>query len=214
MSLNLLNCDCMELMALTSDKAFDLAIVDPPYFRDYGKEIYPGAEISTTGVRRNRFKSDHWDVPDDRYFEELKRVSKNQIIWGINYFPNQGPGRIIWDKKNDDSNFSHAEIAYCSIHIGVRIFRHMWNGMIRDSEPNLNRIHPTQKPIALYKWLLSKYAKQGDKILDTHLGSGSIAIACHDLGFHLTGCEIDKDYYDAMTERVRVHRQQDLIKFY
>ena len=198
--------DCMELMRETPDKHFDLAIVDPPYFSDYGKQIYPGAAVSTTGVARNRYESKQWNVPNQQYFEELRRVSKNQVIWGINYYPIQfmGSGRIIWDKINDSSSFSKCEIAYCSAHDSVKIFRYRWNGMLQgDMKNKEHRIHPTQKPVRLYNWTLRNYAKPGDTILDTHLGSASSAIACHYAGHHLTGCELDQDYFDAAVERVK-----------
>ncbi len=203
--------DCMEAMKQMPDKAFDLAITDPPYFAEYGKEIYPGAAISTTGIKRHRYESKHWDIPTQEYFNELVRVSNNQIVWGFNYYDVNfmGSGRIIWDKVNDDSSFSKAEIAYCSTHKSVQMFRFMWNGMLQGNMKNKEiRQHPTQKPVALYKWLLKNYAKQGDKIIDTHLGSGSIAIACYDMGFDLTGYEIDKDYYDAAVNRLENHKKQ------
>ena len=206
----------MKMMKEYPDKYFELAIVDPPYFKDYGKEIYPGAAISTTGIKRNRFHSKHWKVPDEKYFKELKRTSIHQIIWGYNYYKieNMGSGRIIWDKINDSSSFSKCEISYCSLHDSVQIFRYMWNGMLQGDMANKEkRIHPTQKPVALYEWLLTKYAKKGDKILDTHMGSGSNAIACHNLGFDLTACELDKDYYDAATKRINFHvAQKQLFK--
>ena len=205
------NSDCMEAIRLFSDNAFDLAIVDSPYFEDYGKEIYPGAAISTTGVKRNRWKSKHWDIPNQEYFKEILRVSVNQIIWGINYYDCKflGSGRIVWDKKNDKSSFSKCEIAYCSFHKRTEIFRFMWNGMLQNNMKEKEiRIHPTQKPVQLYKWLLQNYAKEGDRILDTHLGSGSIAIACYDLGFDLTGYEIDVDYYKAASLRLERHQSQ------
>ena len=131
--IKLYNMDCMLAMKEMPDKAFDLAIVDPPYFEDYGKEIYPGAAVSTTGIARHRWESKHWDVPGDEYFKELFRVSKNQIIWGYNYYfiKNEFSGRIIWDKRNDDSSFSKCEIAFCSLHKRVEIFRHRWNGMLQ-----------------------------------------------------------------------------------
>lgn len=208
------NADCMDGLRQFDDNDFDLAIVDPPYFEDYGKEIYPGADISTTGIKRNRFKSDHWTVPTHEYFEELCRVSKHQIIWGINYYDicNLGSGRIIWDKKNDSSRFSKCEIAYCSLHRRTEIFRYRWNGMLQENMANKEkRIHPTQKPVALYRWILNKYAKEGDEILDTHVGSGSIMCACHDLGFNFTGFEIDSDYFRSSLERLTVHVRQKLL---
>ena len=199
------NEDCMEGMKRYGDKHFSLAICDPPYFREYAKENYPGASISTTGVLRHRFKSEHWDIPTEPYFKELIRVSHNQIIWGYNYYSilNLGSGRIVWDKMNDSSSFSKCEIAYCSMHKSVQIFRYMWNGMLQgDMKNKESRIHPTQKPVKLYKWLLHNYAKQGDLILDTHVGSASSLIACHDMGFDAVGFELDKDYYEASKKRL------------
>lgn len=207
----LYNMDCMEGMKQFPDKYFELAIVDPPYFADYGKEIYPGAAISTTGIKRNRFESKHWDVPIQEYFDELVRISQNQIIWGFNYYNINfmGSGRIIWDKQNNASSFSKCEIAYCSLHKSVQVFRFMWNGMLQgDMKHKEIRIHPTQKPVVLYKWLLKNYAKQGDKILDTHAGSASSLIACYDMGFDYVGFEIDKDYFDKAQERIEAVKAQ------
>lgn len=198
--------DNMELMREFPDKHFDLAICDPPYFEDYGKKNYTGADISTSGVRRQTKKIEHWSVPDIHYFKELFRVSRHQIIWGCNYYAQFIPhhGRIIWDKQNDSSTFSKAEIASKSQSIGVDMFRFMWNGMLQGDMSNKEtRIHATQKPVALYRWLLANYAKAGDKILDTHLGSMSHAIAAHYAGLHLTGCELDPDYFAAGIERVK-----------
>ncbi len=215
LELNKLYCmDCMEGMKQFPDKYFELAIVDPPYFEKVGREIFPGAAISTTGVKRNRFKSTYWEIPDQRYFNELIRVSKNQIIWGCNYFDYlyMGSGRIVWDKQNDASSFSKCEIAYCSMHKSVQVFRYLWNGMLQGnmSEKEI-RIHPTQKPVALYEWLLTHYAKQGDKILDTHVGSASSLIACHRMGFEYIGFEIDKDYWQAATKRLELEKSQVTI---
>ena len=190
------NCDNMELMARYPDKYFDLAIVDPPY----------GINIETSGTHFKKNKSKGWDssTPDKEYFDELKRVSKEQIIWGGNYFFDElGNTKtfIIWDKKiAEDMSFAMCELAWTSFKNGAKIFK--------ETATQIDRIHPTQKPVALYKWLLDKYAKQGDKILDTHLGSGSIAIACHDYGFELTACELDKEYYDKAIKRIKNHVSQ------
>jgi site-specific DNA-methyltransferase (adenine-specific) len=193
------NEDNIELMARYPDKYFDLAIVDPPY----------GIGISSNPVRQQH-KKKNWDnnIPLQKYFEELFRVSKNQIIWGGNYFLdylNNSQGFIIWDKKQPE-NFSLAmcEFAFSSIQSPAKIFRY---SVLSEQ----NKIHPTQKPVALYKWILDKYAKQGDKILDTHLGSGSIAIACHDYGFDLTACELDKEYFDKAMERINNHVAQQKL---
>ena len=188
------NCDCMELMAKYPDGYFELAIVDPPY----------GIGISKNPVRK-KHKKKSWDnnIPEDRYFKELFRVSKNQIIFGGNYFelpPSQG--FIVWDKVQPE-NFSLAmcEYAWSSIQRPAKI----WRKSVLSEQ---NKIHPTQKPVALYKWLLDNYAKKGDKILDTHLGSGSRRIACYDFKFDFVGCELDKDYFDLMEDRFKKHISQ------
>ena len=205
MAIELLNIDCMEYMRGLPDKAFDLAIVDPPYFSEYGKQNYTGSDISTTGIRRQTKKINEWGVPDAEYFSQLHRVSKNQIIWGINYYAKftDSVGRIVWDKKNDTATFSKAEIASHSFGLRVDMFRFEWNGMIQgDMKNKEHRIHPTQKPVKLYEWLLSNYANPGDRILDTHLGSGSSAIAAHYGGFDFVGCELDTDYFNAASKRL------------
>tara|TARA_R100000951_G_C2560690_1_gene155503 strand:- start:49 stop:660 length:612 start_codon:yes stop_codon:yes gene_type:complete len=188
------NCDCMELMAKYPDGYFELAIVDPPY----------GIGISKNPVRK-KHKKKSWDnnIPEDRYFKELFRVSKNQIIFGGNYFelpPSQG--FIVWDKVQPE-NFSLAmcEYAWSSIQRPAKI----WKKSVLSEQ---NKIHPTQKPVALYKWLLDNYAKKGDKILDTHLGSGSSRIACYDFKFDFVGCELDKEYFDLMEDRFKKHISQ------
>ena len=188
------NEDNMELMARYEDNHFDLAIVDPPY----------GIGISSNPVRQKHNKK-KWDnnIPQKEYFNELFRVSKNQIIWGGNYFdlpPTQG--FFIWDKKQPhDFSLAMCEYAWSSLQKPAK----MWSLSVLKEK---GKIHPTQKPIKLYEWLLMKYAKDGDKILDTHLGSGSIALACHNLKFNLTACELDKDYYDAAIKRLKIHQQQ------
>lgn len=211
------NMDCMEYMRSIPDKFFDLAVVDPPYFDGPKKLGYYGGNITSSGVRRKGYKAIHWEVPQEDYFEELLRISRNQIIWGINYFHYSifGPGRIVWNKVNGKSSFSDCEIAYCSMINTVRMFTYMWNGMFQgkslkeghiqqgDKRKNEKRIHPTQKPIALYAWILSNYAKRGDKILDTHLGSGSSRIAAYKMGFDFYGTEIDKEYFDAQEKRFK-----------
>ena len=202
------NEDNMELMSRYPDKYFDLAIVDPPY--GLGKKLLIGGN---TGVVKfnQQYALNEWDdkIPPADYFIELFRISKNQIIWGGNYFIEylkNTRGIIFWDKNlGEPNNFSHFELAWTSFDCIARKFI--------NSSNMKNRIHPTQKPVALYKWLLDKYAKQGDKILDTHLGSGSIAIACHDYGFELTACELDKEYYDASYKRFKNHISQQRIEF-
>ena len=192
--------DNMELMARYEDNHFDLAIVDPPY----------GIDVKTRVFDDNK----KWDIeiPNKEYFNELFRVSKNQIIWGGNYFLDYlgtTPCFIIWDKKMTDKHLmSMSEFAWTSFETKNLIFRQPPVGDRGFYNIDGTRIHPTQKSIKLYEWLLINYAKEGDKILDTHLGSGSIAIACHNLGFDLTACELDKDYYEAAIKRINGHKQQ------
>lgn len=219
---DLYNMNCMKGMKEFPDGHFDLAITDPPYFSGPERREFYGRKTSPIGVRRSYQKSQDWRVPGPEYFKELARVSKNQIVWGVNYFSHAylGPGRIVWDKCNGKSSFSDCEIAYCSLHDSVRLFRYMWNGMMQgksveegwiqqgDKSKNEKRIHPTQKPVALYKWLLSKYAKPGDKILDTHVGSGSSLVACEDMGFEYIGFETDPHYYALARKRLEEERAQ------
>lgn len=214
------NMDCIEGMKRYPDKHFDLAIVDPPYFTGPETRRFYGNEVNKLNIRRKDYKViPSWNIPNQSYYDELLRVSKHQIIWGINYFDfrNVPAGRIIWDKVNQSSSFSDAEIASCSVIKSTRMFRFMWNGMMQgkslyeghimqgNKSLNETRIHPTQKPIILYKWLLKKFAKQGDHILDTHLGSGSSRIAAHEMGFDFTGFELDYDYYEAQEKRFKEH---------
>lgn len=204
----------MEFLRSQPDGAFDLAIVDPPYFSGPEKRGYYGSKVSSVGGVRSYEKSDEWNVPGEEYFRELLRVAKHYIVWGCNYYDFRfAPGRIIWDKCNQSSTFSDAEIAATDLIDSVRLFPFMWNGMLQgrsvedgrtmqgNKALNEKRIHPTQKPVALYVWLLQRFAKPGWKILDTHLGSGSSRIAAYGLGYDFTGCEIDKKYYDAQNER-------------
>lgn len=212
----LYNMDCMEGMKLIPDKFFDLAIVDPPYFEGPNKRKYYGRTVNKLNIKRREYPAiDDWSIPDEEYFKELQRVSKNQIVWGINHFNIfLGPGRIIWDKVNGESTFSDCEIAYCSMHDKTRLFRYMWNGMMQgksiseghimqgDKTKNEIRIHPTQKPVNLYKWILMNYAKTGDKILDTHVGSASSLIACYEMGFDFIGFELGKEMYELASNRL------------
>ena len=192
------NQDCMEAMKEMKDNQFDLAIVDPPYGIDVTK-------MNMGGRKRNKQdKKKNWDsaVPTKEYFEELFRVSKNQIIWGGNYFELPCSQYFcIWDKGETMYGRGFAEAEYAWVRKGgTRIYK---------KNPNqLDRIHPTQKHISLYEFCLMNYAKEGYTILDTHLGSGSIAIACHNLGFELTGYEIDKEYFEAAKKRIEQHKQQ------
>lgn len=211
----------LDVMRQYPDKYFDLAIVDPPYFSGPEKRKFYGNKISTIGVGRTYAQTSEWKVPDKEYFDELFRVSKKQIIWGVNYFNYSfGPGRIVWDKVNGQSSFSDCEIAYCSLHDSTRLFRYMWNGMMQGksiSEGHLQqgnkalneiRIHPTQKPVNLYIWLLQNYASDGDKILDTHVGSASSLIACEEMGFNYVGCELDEDIFNSAKQRLENYKSQ------
>jgi site-specific DNA-methyltransferase (adenine-specific) len=210
------NCDNMELMARYPDNYFDLAIVDPPYGISESNKQRKNTPCKKWKSAKNdiQYIKKEWDnsIPKKQYFDELKRVSKNQIVWGGNYMTEFLPpkmGWIFWDKKTGESDFSDGELAWTSFDKALRKFEWLWSGF-KKQQPE-ERLHPTQKPIALYKWLLDKYAKQGDKILDTHLGSGSIAIACHDYGFELTACELDKEYYDKAIERIKNHVSQQKL---
>ena len=200
--INITNEDNMELMSRYKDNHFDLAIVDPPY------GIKRFSEKRNTKQRILQTKEGlSWDnKPNDDYWKDLFRVSKNQIVWGANNF-NMPPSEYfcIWNKKQTVDNFATCEYAWVSM--GLKKPAKMFDYSIHKHNHS-NKIHPTEKPIKLYEWLLMNYAKKGDKILDTHLGSGSIAIACHNLGYDLTACELDKDYYEAATKRLKEHKSQ------
>tara|TARA_Y100000385_G_C12777003_1_gene501814 strand:- start:20 stop:664 length:645 start_codon:yes stop_codon:yes gene_type:complete len=210
--MNITNEDNMELMARYEDNYFDLAIVDPPY--GIGED---GAKNHSRdkATKATRYTPKNWDnkAPKTEYFKELKRVSKNQIVWGANHFIENIPNAnsscwIVWDKDNT-GDFADSELAYASFKTAVRNFKWRWNGMLQQNMKNKEiRIHPTQKPVSLYEWVLHKYAKEGDKILDTHLGSGSIAIACHNMKYDLTACELDKEYYNAAIKRIEQYKRQ------
>jgi site-specific DNA-methyltransferase (adenine-specific) len=195
------NEDNMELMARYEDNYFDLAIVDPPY--GLGDKTTKGGCSKNSQVN---FKEHQWDnaIPTNKYFDELFRVSKKQIIWGGNYFPyiwkNSCRGLITWDKMVYIPTMSQIEFAWYS--------EDKLPKLVKINNNDSNRTHPTQKPVKLYEWLLMNYAKEGDKILDTHLGSGSIALACHNLKYDLTACELDKEYYEAAMKRLKEHQQQ------
>jgi len=207
--ITLLNMDCMQFMADCKDKQFDLAIVDPPY--GIGADKNQNDLSGKKGFTKNagtykKYHQTNWDdnIPEKKYFDELTRVSKNQIIWGGNYFDIFLSGVIIWYKLGS-GNFKDGELAKTNINTFKLFSYSRADAYINDCDI---KIHPTQKPVALYKWLLQNYAKKGDTILDTHLGSGSIAIACYDGGFELTGMELDKEYYDAAVKRLENHKQQ------
>ena len=205
------NEDNMELMARYEDNYFDLAIVDPPYGIGIGK-IKKWATSKKCLAKSNEYKTGDWDnaIPDKDFFIELQRVSKNQIIWGGNYYAHILPPSsawLVWDKENDGTKTADCEMAWTSFTTAARMFRWMWRGFLQDGERE-QKIHICQKPIKLYEWILHNYAKQGDKILDTHLGSGSIAIACHNMKYNFVGCEIDTKYFDDAHKRIKEHRRQ------
>lgn len=228
------NCDCMELLKQTPDNYYSLSIVDPPYGIGFGEFNRTNKDTATgKRVKANKYKNSKWDdsTPNDEYFIELKRVSKNQIVWGGNYFiqlagtetPNlkkiedfskyiqkSDSSWCFWYKQNPVPNFADGELAWTSFSFNTQ-FDFKYFGNIEGNTSASKKYHPTQKPVALYKWLLDKYAKQGDKILDTHLGSGSIAIACHDYGFDLTACELDEDYYNSAIKRIQQHVSQQKL---
>ena len=205
--------DNMELMARYEDNYFDLAIVDPPYGIDAdnknnGKNS--DRHEKTSKAKINTYKKTNWDnaIPSDEYFIELKRVSKKQIVWGANFFNLQG-GMLYWHKQVTMPTYSQGELAWLSWLNKIDFVDIAWHGMIQHDMKNKEiRIHPTQKPVKLYEFCLMRYAKEGDKILDTHLGSGSIAIAAHNLGFELTACELDEEYFNAACKRIEHHTKQ------
>lgn len=206
----------MGAMSNMKDNEYDLAIVDPPYGIGVDEE-----NIIKNNSDRHQAKAKRrheWDsnAPDELYFRELERVSKEQIIWGGNYFLDylgycKAP--IIWNKKNGGSMYADGEMAWTSRGLpkNLKIWTHQWCGAFKDSERGANYFHPTTKPIALYKWVLNTYAREGDRILDTHLGSGSSRIAAHDMGYYFTGFEIDKEYYNAQEMRFNTHIQQQTM---
>ena len=207
-NIELYNVDCMEYLKGCKDNQFELAIVDPPYGIGANKE-----------KEHNGWKSygvKEWDneIPKKEYFNELKRVSKNQIVWGGNYMTEFLPPKmcwLLWDKGQRDFSLADGELAWTSFDKAMRIFKMPRATAMKDAKDNGGKIHATQKPVALYKWLLHNYAKEGDKILDTHLGSGSIAIACDEMGFDLVGCELDTDYFNAAVKRIEPFRNQQTL---
>lgn len=211
------NEDNMELMARYPDKYFDLAIVDPPYGIGFGEFNRTNKDSKGNRYKANKYHNNNWDdsIPKDEYFIELQRVSKNQIVWGGNYFPylwqNGCKGFIFWYKGNPVPNFADGELAWTSFNKVAKQLDFRYYGGLQGNTSAEDKIHPTQKPKELYKWLLDNYAKDGYKILDTHLGSGSIAIACHDYGFELTACELDKEYFDKSIQRIKNHVSQQKL---
>lgn len=212
------NEDNMELMARYSDKYFDLAIVDPPYgIGEDGSKNHTRGKIAKS-KNYKAFAGNDLKAPDKAFFDELFRISKNQIIFGANHFiskiPIDSSCWIVWDKDNGETDFADCELAWTSFGTAVRKFKWKWQGMLQENMKNKEiRIHPTQKPISLYAWILKNYAKQGDKIIDTHFGSGSIACAVHNaniidkMDLSLVACELDKDYFESSIQRVKAALQ-------
>ena len=211
---NLINGDCMKFMRECSDNQFDLAVADPMYDLSEA-ELCPGSKITKHGVNREHIeqarKLSKLEIVGTDFYTELCRISKNQIIWGINYFSfsNKIKGRIVWDKQNDGSTFSNCELASSSFHDGTRIFRHLWNGFIqKDMKNKEKRIHAFQKPVPLYKWILERYAKEGDSIIDTHGGSMSSVVASIDMEYDITCIEQDEDCFNSAVVRIQDHVTQ------
>ena len=202
------NMDCMEAMKDMPDNYFELAIVDPPY------GIGANKMTLGNGKRKTYRGSEDWgrEPPKPEYFSELFRVSKNQIIWGANHFisriPIDSSCWIFWDKGTGDNDFADGELAWTSFSSTVRKYFKSWVGANAKERNETDRMHPTQKPVALYKWLLMNYAKEGDLILDTHVGSASSLIACYDMGFDYVGFELDEDYYKSACERIEENKAQ------
>ena len=215
--LSLFHADCMEIMKQYPDKYFDLAIVDPPYGIDIANKLSNHSTVKHTAKDWDKY------TPTQEYWDELFRVSKNQIVWGGNYFMSKiqrdSPCWIFWDKNNGDSTFADGEMAWTSFDSPVRLAKIHWCGSAAKHETGQNKIHPTQKPIKLYDWILRNYAKPNQKILDTHFGSGSIALAVDKanrldkMNLHLTACEIDKEYIDKAIKRISESIKQGTLSF-
>jgi site-specific DNA-methyltransferase (adenine-specific) len=210
------NMDCIEGMREFPDKYFDLAIVDPPYgIGESGAKNHTRGKLAKA-TNYKAFAGHDKSPPSESYFAELFRVSTNQIIWGANHFISRfardSSCWVVWDKMNGESDFADCELAWSSFNSAVRKFEFRWAGMLQGDMKNKEiRIHPTQKPVALYSWLLSNYAKPGDKILDTHVGSASSLIACHNLGFEYVGFELDEDYFKLASDRLEAAKAQTSI---
>jgi site-specific DNA-methyltransferase (adenine-specific) len=217
--INLIHGDCMDYMRSLPDNAFELAIVDPPYGIGENGDRNKSRTKLAVAQDYKPFAGGDISAPEQKYFLELFRVSKNQIVWGANHFADRLPSAasscwIVWDKLTGKSDFADCELAFTSFKTAVRKFSFQWSGMLQgDMKNKERRIHPTQKPIKLYDWLLSNYAKPGDRILDTHLGSGSSAIAAHYAGHDFVGIELDADYYEAAKKRFNeATKQMDIFK--
>ena len=210
------NEDNMLMMARYPDNYFELSIVDPPYgINADRKNSIKDLKTKKSAKLSKDYGNQNWDnsIPNDKYFQELKRVSKKQIIWGANFFNLQG-GMLYWHKNVTMPTYSTGELAYLSWLNKIDFVEITWHGMLQHDMKNKEvRIHPTQKPVKLYEWILMNYAKEGDKILDTHRGSASLDIACHNLGFDLVTCEIDTDYFNDGNKRLKQHQNQQVINF-
>ena len=214
------NCDCMDGMKKIQDKYFDLAIVDPPYGINASNYSRGGTKRGKSKARCAIYTKKDWDksTPDQSYFNELFRISKNQIIWGANYFiekiQRSSNCWIVWDKDNGENRYADCELAWTNFSTAVRKYRYRWHGMFQENMKNKeDRIHPTQKPVALYRWILEKYAKKGDRIIDTHVGSASSFLACIQYGCEITGFEIDEEYYNNACERISKAVAEEENKF-
>ena len=209
------NMDCIEGMKQYPDKFFDLAIVDPIYGDVTQGGWYKNPSCADKLAKAGNYSVSIWsqEKTPKAYFDELMRVSKNQIIWGGNYFQEEinknSQGWIVWDKQNGDNNFADCELAWTSFNRATRMFTFRWAGMLQGNMKDKEfRIHPTQKPVALYTWILNNFAKKGNKILDTHVGSASSLIACHKLGFDYVGFELDTEYYKYSSQRLENTKNQ------
>jgi len=211
--IRLFNTDNLEFMRSVPDGFYDLAICDVNYgIQQDGRNNHTRSSLAKSKDYRGNSKYDS-ESPPIEYFGEIRRASKNQIIWGANHFISKIPFDsscwVVWDKDNGENDFADCELAWTSFHTAVRKFKWRWQGMLQEDMKNKQeRIHPNEKPVALYKWLLKNYAKEGDKIFDSHFGSGSHGIACIDMGFSLDACELDKDYFDASVNRIQNHAKQ------
>ena len=213
---NIIHADCMDIMRDIPDKYFELAIIDPPYgIKEDGRKNHTRCKLTASKNYSDKVKYDNCS-PDKNYFNELFRISKNQIVFGANHFiskiPHDSSCWIVWDKDNGLTDFADCELAWTSFNTAVRKFKYKWQGMLQENMKNKDILqHPNQKPVALYRWLLQNYAKTGDKIIDTHSGSGSCAIACHLEKFDFLAIEKDKDYYEASVKRLDEVRSQGVL---
>ena len=212
------NEDCMQGMKRYPDKYFDLAIVDPPYGIGENGQTNSSRDCLAKSKNYKAFAGHDREPERQEYFDELIKLSKNQIIFGANHFiskiPFDSPSWIVWNKNNGNTDFADCELAYTSFKNAVRMFTYTWQGMLQQDMKNKEiRIHPTQKPVKLYEWILLNYAKPGDKILDTHVGSGSSRIAAYKHGFDYVGFEIDKDYFEAQEKRFNEFKAQQTFDF-